>query len=314
MATIRDVAARAGVSPSTASRALNGTGRIGAKTVQKVRKAAAELGYEANIGARNLALGEANVVGLVFPVSAPGQSAHPFHLDLIQGMNEALEARNYIITVAMGSSKDSVLNQVRSMVAQMQVRHFIVMYTEENDPITAYFRDNDINFIVIGHPTQNHPDRYVDTDNVWAGETATKFLIERRNVTDPIFVRSANRRTFEVSREQGYLKAAPGSGRIFEKSDIPGAVKELLAVERPGVGYIFADDMVLLEFMRSAMRGGALPGAPVICFNQSPMLDGLLGKDLSWVDILPRLLGSVAVRVLFERETHHHLVSFNIIP
>ncbi|MDO4908684.1 MAG: LacI family DNA-binding transcriptional regulator [Corynebacterium sp.] len=314
MATIRDVAARAGVSPSTASRALNGTGRIGAKTVQKVRQAAEELGYEANIGARNLALGEANVVGLVFPVTEDKQSAHPFHLDLIQGVNQALEDRNYIITCAMGSSKESVFNQVRSMVTQMQVRHFIVLYTEENDPVTEYFRENDVNFIVVGRPTQNHPDRYVDTDNEWAGKTATRFLLEYRGVERPIFVRSAKRRTFEQGREAGYVMAAPGGAEVFSQVNDVDAVAALVEQDDPGIGFVVADDVILLEFLRTAMKAlGRLPHQPIICFNESPLIEMLL-DDASWVDILPQLLGAVAVRVLFDREMHHQLVSFNIIP
>ena len=66
MATIKDIAARAGVSVSTASRALNDNPRISEATREKIKKIAVEIGYHPNYAARNLTRGEANMVGLVF--------------------------------------------------------------------------------------------------------------------------------------------------------------------------------------------------------------------------------------------------------
>ena len=69
MATIKDVAAAAGVSVSTASRALNDNPRISTATVAKVKAAAAQLNYQPNRLARTLSTGEARMVGAIFPVT-----------------------------------------------------------------------------------------------------------------------------------------------------------------------------------------------------------------------------------------------------
>lgn len=63
--TIVDVAERAGVSQATASRALSNYGRVSAATVEKVREAAAELGYRPNELARAMRVGTTRTIGLV---------------------------------------------------------------------------------------------------------------------------------------------------------------------------------------------------------------------------------------------------------
>ena len=63
--TITEVARLAGVSPATASRALNNRGGISDETVRRVRHAAEKLGYQPNPLARGLLNGKSLTVGLI---------------------------------------------------------------------------------------------------------------------------------------------------------------------------------------------------------------------------------------------------------
>src|SRR6476469_5620651 len=63
--TVNDVAARAGVSPGTVSKALNGRGQLRPETRRKVVQAAQELGFHANMLARNLTEGRTYTVGVL---------------------------------------------------------------------------------------------------------------------------------------------------------------------------------------------------------------------------------------------------------
>lgn len=63
--TIADVAAAAGVSLATASRALSGYGRVAAATIDRVRDAADGLGYRPNELARSMRIGSTTTIGLV---------------------------------------------------------------------------------------------------------------------------------------------------------------------------------------------------------------------------------------------------------
>lgn len=70
MLTIRDIAAKAGVSVSTASRALNNNPRISQATRERIQKLAAAEGYLPNYNAKNLTAGEANAVGVLAAVQS----------------------------------------------------------------------------------------------------------------------------------------------------------------------------------------------------------------------------------------------------
>lgn len=87
--TIADVAARAGVSASTASRALSAARPVGAQTQAKVRKAAKELGYTGNSIARALRMQRTDTVGMVVP-----SILNPFFTALVDSLEEALHAQN----------------------------------------------------------------------------------------------------------------------------------------------------------------------------------------------------------------------------
>ena len=72
MATMSDVARRAGVSSQTVSNVLNGSPYIKESTRSKVMAAIGELGYQMNIAARNLRAGRTGIVALAVPeVSLP---------------------------------------------------------------------------------------------------------------------------------------------------------------------------------------------------------------------------------------------------
>ena len=67
--TIKDVAALAGVSPSTVSRTCKNNPSISEETKERVRRAMAELGYEPNFQASNLAAQISRSIGIILPPS-----------------------------------------------------------------------------------------------------------------------------------------------------------------------------------------------------------------------------------------------------
>jgi len=84
MVTITDVARLAGVSPATASRALNGRGGISEETARRVRRAAEKLGYQPNALARGLLSGKSCTVGLITT-----DSFGRFSIPVMQGAEDA---------------------------------------------------------------------------------------------------------------------------------------------------------------------------------------------------------------------------------
>ena len=67
MATLKDVAERAGVTVTTVSRMMNGRCNVSAKTREKIESAMRELDYHPNEFARSLAKQKSNIIGLIVP-------------------------------------------------------------------------------------------------------------------------------------------------------------------------------------------------------------------------------------------------------
>jgi DNA-binding LacI/PurR family transcriptional regulator len=94
-ATLTDVAGRAGVSVSTASRALHRPGRVSPATTARVRRAADELGYVPSAAARQVRSGRSGTVALVVP-----DLTNPFFMSLVRGSTRHLRAHDVVQVVA----------------------------------------------------------------------------------------------------------------------------------------------------------------------------------------------------------------------
>jgi LacI family transcriptional regulator len=100
IATIHDVARRAGVSVATVSRVLNGKEVVREETLRLVRAAAEELRYVPNVAARSLSSRRSQTVGIVLP-EVHGE----FFSEIIRGVDLAARQEGYHILVS-GSHSD----------------------------------------------------------------------------------------------------------------------------------------------------------------------------------------------------------------
>ena len=88
--TIKDVAKRAGSSPSTVSRVLNRSGYVSPETQRRVEEAATELGYHPNWLARGLKGKPSHLIGLIIP-----DISNTYYTAIAQAVTAELRAHNY---------------------------------------------------------------------------------------------------------------------------------------------------------------------------------------------------------------------------
>ncbi len=88
MATIKDVAAEAGLSVGTVSRILNNRGYISPKAREKVEAAMRKLKYQPNEIARSLSQSNSSMVGIIIPTLL-----NPYFPTLVKYLDDELEAR-----------------------------------------------------------------------------------------------------------------------------------------------------------------------------------------------------------------------------
>ncbi|WP_033319772.1 LacI family DNA-binding transcriptional regulator [Streptomyces yerevanensis] len=114
MARLADVARAAGVSTSTASRALSRPEMVAEATRERVARAAAEMGFTLNATARALTTGRTGLVGVIVPTLA-----NPFFPPIVTGVQEALtEAGGNVL---LGVSDRSETRE-RELAAQLGSR------------------------------------------------------------------------------------------------------------------------------------------------------------------------------------------------
>ncbi len=93
--TIYDVAQRAGVNPSTVSRALSVPGRVSAPTEARIRQAARELDFRVNPIARALPTGRSNTMAIVV-----ADITNPMVFGIVRGAEKAAAAVSYTLVIA----------------------------------------------------------------------------------------------------------------------------------------------------------------------------------------------------------------------
>ncbi|MGI5291765.1 LacI family DNA-binding transcriptional regulator [Nonomuraea polychroma] len=115
MATLKDVATRAGVSVSTVSLVMNGrdAGRVKPAIGERVRRAAAELGYAPNLLARSLRTRQTNTIGLLSDMVA----STPFAGRMLKGAQEAAwEQGCLLLLIDTGGHAEMEQSAVQALV------------------------------------------------------------------------------------------------------------------------------------------------------------------------------------------------------
>lgn len=126
-ATIADVAAAAGVSTSTVSRALSGHGYVARTVATRVVAAAEQIGYVPDANARNLRMGSRRDVGVLI-----SDLANPFYAELSSGIEGRLrEAGYHMLLVNNGGDQAEELAAVNTFAA-LRVPGVIVTPVSDN--------------------------------------------------------------------------------------------------------------------------------------------------------------------------------------
>ncbi|QGF23924.1 LacI family DNA-binding transcriptional regulator [Raineyella fluvialis] len=119
--TIRDVAAKAGVSPATASRVLTGSDQTSERARSAVRKAAADMGYSPNGVARSLRMSRTGVVGLLV-----SDIRNPHFAYLAHTIQTRLASSGYAMILGNASEDESTQDLFLQHVTQQRVDGLIL--------------------------------------------------------------------------------------------------------------------------------------------------------------------------------------------
>lgn len=322
--TIKDVAALAGVSPSTVSRTCKNNPSISEETKERVRKAMAELGYEPNFQASNLASQNSRTIGIILPASAKEVYENSFYLEAIQGISHYCNGRQYMTTIVTGQDEAEILDAVRSMSRSGKVDGFIILYSKKDDPVIDYLFNEGLLYILIGKATRyTNQTIYIDNDNLLAGREAAEYLYQlgHRRIA---YLGSDSSLMFSADRKAGY-QLALASHQLPVRPEYCVEVKNvsenneeairglLMQKDRP-TAILVSDDILAVSLERVCLENHlAIPeDLSIISFNNS-LFARLTSPQLTSIDIGAGQLGSEAASQIINHIENPNLLATKII-
>ena len=262
-ATIKDVAALAGVSAATVSRALDDRPEISSETKERVRLACAQLGYVPNAAARGLAGHATHTIGLVLP-----DISNPYFSGMATAIEETAAAHGCRVFLSNSLRKeDRELHAIENLVAR-QVDGILV------NPVSpeSQLRHRE----VLGGPPcvylgANHDESpsYVMADNETGAYAAARYLI-RLGHRDILFFGGRTTSRTREQRIRGFRRALAEAGLEGRELPAPPNVTlmrqwsyetalELLKGPLPDAIFAYSDMTALKVLEAAEERGVRIP-------------------------------------------------------
>lgn len=174
--TLEEVAQAAGVSRSTASRAINGGKRVSPTAQAAVDEAVKQLGFIPNRAARALATSHTGSIALVIPEPDELFLSDPFLTGVLRGVSGALagsDTQLILLIAQRGQAPDRMTRYLNGG----HVDGAIITSLHRSDMIEQQIRGH-LPAVFIGRPFDSEGLTYVDTDNVAGGRLATRALLD----------------------------------------------------------------------------------------------------------------------------------------
>ena len=322
--TIRDVAALAGVSPSTVSRTCKDHRSISEETKIRVRRAMDQLGYEYSAPQEVSNIQTSRTIGIILPLSTRQTYENPFYLEAIRGISQFCNGHKYISTIITGQNSEEVMEAIQTMVSGNHVDGFIVLYSKEDDAIVDYLYSEGFTYVLIGKAKQFvNQTIYIDNDNILAGKEATEYLISLGH-KKIAYLGSESIMVFSSDRKTGYQMALLQNDLPVDKKycvevdhvfmDECKHLLEMLKSEDRPTAMVVSDDILAVSLERVCNQCGlSIPeDLSIISFNDS-LFAKLTSPQLTSVDVNSFQLGIEAASQLINHVENPNLLATKII-
>src|ERR1700674_5237589 len=311
--TLKELAARAMVHPSTVSRVANNDPSLHIATTTRTRIEALlrETEYRPNGVARGLKLRQTMVLAVVIP-----DITNPFFGGLFRGIEDGAAPRGYqVLLCNTDGSPDRQRAHLHSLIAR-RVDGVILASSFLKDPAVRWLRHQRVPYVLVNRFSDEGLDPFVGSDDVTGARLATQHLIDAGHVRighlagqPSVSTGVLRRRGYQAAMAESRLPAGPElqpESGFVEEGGIRGT-ERLLAMSEPPTAIFAVTDMVAVGAYAVARRLGLrVPeDLAVIGYNDIP-LAGRLIPGLTTVHVPIHEFGSAAARVLLEQiETGH---------
>lgn len=299
--TLAQVAAKAGVSLKTASRALGGETYVSEKTLASVLAAAAELDYQRNAAASLLASGRlADSIGLI-----TGDFTNPFYSALAQAVEDEIRPRGMHLSVANSRESSEQEQRVARDLADRQTTAVITVSAMTDHADYGQLQARGIPVIFVDRPPEHLEADSVVFDNREGGRLAARHLIDAGHhriafIGDYAWLPTYRQRLAGMG---DVLDGADSNWRDLLRTDAHdvassrACMRELLTLDDPPTAVVAGNNRILLGVMEEIADSGEATPA-VIGFDE-PEWAQVLGISVVTGDV--EALGRQAARLAVAR-------------
>ncbi|NIH79686.1 LacI family DNA-binding transcriptional regulator [Amycolatopsis viridis] len=308
--TIRDVAAAAGVSITTVSHVLSGQGRISEATRRRVAKAAADLGYQANIHAQQLVTRRSRTLAiqLANSVEATTSSAlvpnSDYFLEVLNGAAEAATGRSYALLL---TPPDADLEALDAFA----VDGAILVDPRGDEPFFATGWSRNRPLVTTGRPLarKRRVPVVVDNDLMAAARLMLDHLAGN-GYRRPALITTDTSRSYTADLVAGYREWCTGHAvtpQVVELDEPPTTEGAATALGRlldqrtpPDAIFTTSENLALGVLHEAQRRGLAVPAGLGICSAVDSGALQLTSPQVTGMFVYPREVGRQAAIALMD--------------
>ena len=268
--TIKDVAAKTGLSVSTVSKVFNNYGDISPETKSLVMDTAQSLGYYPSATARALKTNRSYNLGFLFDEQTSSGITHPFFAEVINAFKNECESKGYDMTFInrnVGSTKMSYLNHCRYRnVDGVCLAGVDFTSREIHDLIYS-----DVPCVSIDHVFETQPS--VISENMQGIQELTELGI-RNGHTRIAYIHGENTSSVTRHRITGFYRTMAAhslpvppefiiEGKYLDSRRCRELVLSLLSLPEPPTYILLPDDVSYLGAIEAATRSGLVIGQTI---------------------------------------------------
>ncbi len=264
IATLKNVAEKAGISATAVSKALNNKPGVSKDTVEMVRRIAKDLNYKPNSIAQSLRASSTRTIGVI-----ASDSSYSFFARVIKGIEDTAALNGYNIILSNSNSVYDKEKKAIEVLLSKRIDGLIIvspiMYAEED---IQYVNSFDIPVVFLSRRNTNID--YVATDNVLGSRLMTEYFLQKGH-QDIIFINLPEDNASGAERLRGYKAGLATHNIEFDpdkvfccKPEIEEGkrVMEQLLEVKPGIKAVYCGcDVIAIGVMQAIYdKGLQVPG------------------------------------------------------
>jgi DNA-binding LacI/PurR family transcriptional regulator len=301
---IRELARHLDISIGTVSRALNDRADVNPLTRQRVREAAAKLGYSPNQSGRSLRRGKTDLVAMIVPGGSDNTLINTVFLTVLDGLKSRLSEQGLDLAIFLEGGTDDRLDPLRRVTERGFADALIIADTESRDPRVDYLAKLRQPFVTFGRTRAAARHAWVDPDFETAVEEAVQQLVTlgHRRIALSLpdlhthyldLVEASYRRAMQARR----LPVAEGWDLRHPAGERGGldAAEALLGADPRLTAILVTDSMHAVALYRRLDEAGLRPGRDMSILGLLPearaqyLIPKLSAYQTNWGEIGKRL-------------------------